>query len=39
MVLMMAGGAAGLCERWPRMLKGEMENNSINPRNLIGKQA
>jgi hypothetical protein len=27
------------CERWPKTLKGESGNNSINPREIVGKLA
>jgi hypothetical protein len=30
---------AGPQERWPKMLKGELENNSRKPRELVGKLA
>jgi hypothetical protein len=39
MVLMMARCKAGSHERWPKTLKGELENNSWKPRDLIGKLA
>jgi hypothetical protein len=32
MVLVMARRKAGPHERWPKMLKGELENNSRNPK-------
>jgi hypothetical protein len=37
MVFVMARREAGPRERWPMMLKGEMENNSRKPRDLVGK--
>jgi hypothetical protein len=39
MVLVMARWEAGPHERWLKMLKGELENNSRKPRDLVGKQA
>jgi hypothetical protein len=30
---------AELCERWPKALKGELENNSRKPGYLVGKLA
>jgi hypothetical protein len=39
MVLMIARREAGPCERWPKMLKRELENNSRKPRDLFGKLA
>jgi hypothetical protein len=39
MVLVMARREAGPRERWPKMLKGELENNSRKPRDLVEKQA
>jgi hypothetical protein len=39
MVLLMARREAGPHERWPKALKGELENNSRKPRDLIGKMA
>jgi hypothetical protein len=39
MVLMMAKREAGPHERHPKMLKGELENNSGKPRDLIRKLA
>jgi hypothetical protein len=35
MVLMMARWEAGPCERWPKMLKGELKNNSRKPWGLF----
>ncbi len=35
MVLVMAGGEAGPHEKWPKMLKGKMENNYRKPRELV----
>jgi hypothetical protein len=32
LVLVMARRKAGPCERWPKALKGELENNSGNQR-------
>ncbi len=37
--LVMAKQEAGPHERWPRMLKGDMENNSTKPRDLVAKLA
>jgi hypothetical protein len=37
MVLVMARWEAGPHERWLKMLKGELENNSRKPRDLVGK--
>jgi hypothetical protein len=34
---MMARKEAGPCKRWPKMLKGELENNSRKPRHLVIK--
>jgi hypothetical protein len=39
MVLVMARQEAGPHERWPKMLKGELENNSRKPWDLVGKLA
>ncbi len=39
MVLVMARQEAVPCERWPKMLKGELENNSREPNDLVGKLA
>jgi hypothetical protein len=39
MVLIIARQEAGPCEKWPKMLKGELENNSRKPRDLVGKLA
>jgi hypothetical protein len=39
MVLMMARREAGPPERWPKMLKRELERNLGKPRNTVGKQA
>jgi hypothetical protein len=36
---MMARREAGSRERWPKTLKGEMENNSRKPRDLAEKLA
>jgi hypothetical protein len=38
MVLVMARGEAGPRERWTKTLKGELENNSRKPRDLVGKK-
>jgi hypothetical protein len=35
MVLVMARWEAGPCERWPKTLKGKLENNSRKPRDLV----
>jgi hypothetical protein len=37
MVLMMARQEAGPCDRSPKVLKGELENNSRNLRDLVKK--
>jgi hypothetical protein len=37
MVLLIARRQAGPCERQPQALKGELENNSRKPRDLVGK--
>jgi hypothetical protein len=39
MVLVMARREAGYCERRPDGLKGELENSSRKPRDLVGKLA
>jgi hypothetical protein len=39
MVLVMARQEAGPCERWPKALEGELENNSRKPRDLVKKPA
>jgi hypothetical protein len=39
MDLVIARQEAGAHERWPKALKGELENNSRNPRDLVGKLA
>jgi hypothetical protein len=39
MVLMMARWELGPCEGWPKMLKGELKNNSRKPRDLVRKLA
>jgi hypothetical protein len=39
MVLVMVKREAGPCERWPKTLKGELENKSRNPRELVEKLA
>jgi hypothetical protein len=39
MVLVMARLEAGPHERWPRVLKRELENNSRDPRDLVRKLA
>jgi hypothetical protein len=39
MVLMMVSWKAGFRERWPKTFKEELENNSRNPRDLVGKLA
>jgi hypothetical protein len=39
MVLVMARQEAGPNDRWPKTLKGELENPSRKPRDLVGKQA
>jgi hypothetical protein len=39
MVLVMARLEAGPCERWLKMLKEELENNSRKPRDLVRKLA
>ncbi len=36
MVLVMIRWEAGPHERWSKMLKGELENNSRKPRDLVG---
>jgi hypothetical protein len=38
-VLVISKQEAGPHERWPRMLKGDMENNSTKPRHLVAKLA
>jgi hypothetical protein len=35
MVLVMAGGEARPHEKWPKLLKGKMENNYRKPRELV----
>jgi hypothetical protein len=35
MLIMMAKQEAGSFERWPKTLKGELENNSRKPRDLV----
>jgi hypothetical protein len=35
MVLMMARWETGPCERWPKMLKGELENNFRKPGTML----
>jgi hypothetical protein len=37
MVLVISRREARTCDRWINMLQGEMENNSLNPRDLIVK--
>jgi hypothetical protein len=37
MVIMMARREAVPLERWPKLLKGELENNPRKPRDLVGK--
>jgi hypothetical protein len=39
MVLLMARWEAGPCERQPKKLKGDLENNSRKPRDPVGKLA
>jgi hypothetical protein len=39
MVYVMARQEAGPCERWPKTLKEELENNSRKPRDLVRKFA
>jgi hypothetical protein len=39
MVLMMASQEPGPPERWPKVLKGELENNSRKPKDLVRKLA
>jgi hypothetical protein len=39
MVLMIARQEAGLRKQWSKALKGELENNSRKPRNLLEKEA
>jgi hypothetical protein len=39
MVLLMVRWEAGPCERQPKMFKGELENNSRNPRDIVRKLA
>jgi hypothetical protein len=39
MVLMMARQEAGPHERWPKMLKGKLENNCSQPRDIVKKLA
>jgi hypothetical protein len=39
MILMIARREAGSCERWPKTLKREVENNSWKPRDLVEKLA
>jgi hypothetical protein len=39
MVLVMARQEAGPCERWPKTLTEELENNSRKPRDLVRKFA
>jgi hypothetical protein len=36
MVLIKANREAGPCKRWSKSLKGEVENNSRKPRDLVG---
>jgi hypothetical protein len=36
MVIMMVRWEAGPSKKWPKMHKGEQENNSRNPRHLVG---
>ncbi len=38
-ILVMVRFEAGPFERWSKMLKGELENNSRKPRDLVGKLA
>jgi hypothetical protein len=39
MVLMRVKLGAGLHERWPKMLIGELENNFKSPGDIVGKLA
>jgi hypothetical protein len=39
MVLVMARCKAGPHERWPKILKGELEIKSRKPKDLVGKPA
>jgi hypothetical protein len=39
MLLVMAGNEVGPCERWPKILKGELKNNSRKPRDLVSEHA
>jgi hypothetical protein len=39
MVLMMARQEVKPCERWLKTLKGQLENNSRKPRDLVGRLA
>jgi hypothetical protein len=38
-IFVMARREAGPSERWPKMLKGELENTSRKPRDLVRKLA